>query len=43
MATSPVLYPTIVETFRGMLPLIRFLNAPLVEAQKARERLERLL
>jgi uncharacterized protein (TIGR02453 family) len=29
-ATSPKLYPTLVATFRALMPLVRFLNEPLV-------------
>lgn len=31
LATSPGFYPTLVRTFRAVMPLVRFLNEPLVE------------
>jgi uncharacterized protein (TIGR02453 family) len=37
-ATAPSFYRTVVETFRGMAPFIRFLNDPIVGARKVRER-----
>jgi uncharacterized protein (TIGR02453 family) len=30
-ATSPKFYPTLVATFRALMPLVRFLNEPLLE------------
>jgi uncharacterized protein (TIGR02453 family) len=43
MATTGEFYKAIVETFRGMMPFIRFLNAPIVSAQNARVRHDTLL
>jgi uncharacterized protein (TIGR02453 family) len=34
VATSPKLYPEIVDRFRAMVPFLRFLNAPLPKAKK---------
>jgi uncharacterized protein (TIGR02453 family) len=33
-ATSAEFYPTLVATFKGLMPLIRFLNEPLLEASQ---------
>jgi uncharacterized protein (TIGR02453 family) len=43
IATSGEFYKLVVETFRGMLPFIRFLNEPLVRARRMRDRQEALL
>jgi uncharacterized protein (TIGR02453 family) len=43
VATSPSFYTTVLETFRGMLPLVRFLNNPIIQARRNRERQEALL
>jgi uncharacterized protein (TIGR02453 family) len=37
-AISPSFYETLVETFKAMMPLIRFLNDPLIRNRKVRER-----
>jgi len=42
-ATSPQFYKLIMETFRGMLPFVRFLNEPLIRARRLKERQEALL
>ncbi len=42
-ATTPRFYKLVTETFRGMLPFVRFLNEPIVRARRARERQEALL
>jgi uncharacterized protein (TIGR02453 family) len=42
-ATSPAFHKTLVETFKAASPLIRFLNAPILERKRARERKESLL
>jgi len=42
-ATSPRFYRIVVETFQTLLPLIRFLNEPLIRAGRARERQQALL
>jgi uncharacterized protein (TIGR02453 family) len=42
-ATAPRFYKSLVETFRAMLPLIRFLNEPIVRARGVKDRQERLL
>ena len=31
LATSPSFYPTVLRTFRAILPLVRFLNEPLID------------
>ena len=38
-ASAPTFYKTLVQTFETMLPLIRFLNEPVVRMQRARSRL----
>jgi uncharacterized protein (TIGR02453 family) len=38
IATSPRFHKLIVETFRGILPLVRFLNEPIVRARRTKER-----
>jgi len=43
IVTSAQFYKTVVETFRGMLPFIRFLNEPIVAARRTRERQEALM
>jgi len=43
LAISPVFYRTVVETFRTMLPLIRFLNEPVLQARRVRERQDAVL
>src|SRR6266705_1688024 len=43
VAASPHFYETVVETFRGMLPFVRFLNDPIVRARRTRDRQEALL
>ena len=43
IATSPEFYKTVVETFRGLLPFIRFLNEPILAARRTRERQEALM
>jgi uncharacterized protein (TIGR02453 family) len=40
LATSPKLYPEILERFRAMAPLIEYLNHPLVAKKPARDLLE---
>jgi uncharacterized protein (DUF2461 family) len=30
LATSPEFYPTLLRTFRALMPLVRFLNEPLI-------------
>ena len=37
-AASPRFHKLIVETFRGILPLVRFLNEPIVRAHRTKER-----
>ena len=37
-AASPRFHKLIVETFRGILPLVRFLNEPIVRARRTKER-----
>ena len=43
IATAPGFYKTVVTTFQGMLPLIRFLNEPIVRARRVRERQDAVL
>ena len=43
VATTDGFYKLVVETFRGMLPFIRFLNDPLLRARRIRDRQEALL
>jgi uncharacterized protein (TIGR02453 family) len=43
IVTSPRFYNTVVETFRAMLPFVRFLNEPIVAARRTRERQEALM
>jgi uncharacterized protein (DUF2461 family) len=33
-ATGAAFYPTLVETFTAVMPIVRFLNEPLVESSK---------
>ena len=40
-ATSPRFYRTLVETFQAMVPLVRFLNEPIVRARRVKERQDR--
>jgi uncharacterized protein (TIGR02453 family) len=42
-ATSASFYRNVVDTFRTMLPFIRFLNEPIVRARRIRERQDALL
>ena len=42
-ATTPGFYKLVTETFRGMLPFIRFLNEPIVRARRTKERQKALL
>lgn len=37
-ATAPGFYKTLVETFQAMLPLVRFLNEPILQTKRAKER-----
>ncbi len=39
--TGARFYQTLLETFRAMLPLVRFLNEPIVQARQAKERQDR--
>jgi uncharacterized protein (TIGR02453 family) len=43
VATTSDLYDVVIETFRGMLPLVRFLNEPVVRSQRTRERQDAVL
>ena len=43
VSTTPAFYEVVVETFRGMLPFIRFLNDPIVRLRRIRERQEAFL
>ena len=42
-ATKPDFFKTLVESFRAMHPLIRFLNEPIVQRRGEKDRRERLL
>jgi len=42
-ATAPAFYKNLIETFQAMLPLIRFLNEPIMRARRAKERQDPLL
>jgi len=42
-ATMPSFYGIVLETFRAMLPLIRFLNEPIVQSRRVRERQDAFL
>lgn len=37
-ATGNQFYKLIVDTFKGMLPLVRFLNEPIIQARRSKER-----
>jgi uncharacterized protein (TIGR02453 family) len=43
VATTSGFYKLLVETFKGMLPFVRFLNDPIVRSRRTRERQEALL
>jgi uncharacterized protein (TIGR02453 family) len=43
MSTTPRFYPLVVETFRAMLPFVRFLNEPIVRSRRVKERQDALL
>jgi uncharacterized protein (TIGR02453 family) len=43
VAASSRFYKLVVETFRGMLPFVRFLNEPIVKARRIRERQQAML
>jgi uncharacterized protein (TIGR02453 family) len=43
VATTPSFYRIVVETFRAMLPFIRFLNEPIVRSRRVRERQDTFL
>ena len=42
-ATSPRFHKLMVESFRGILPLVRFLNEPIVRARRTKERQDAML
>lgn len=42
-ATGRQFYKLVVETFKGMLPLVRFLNEPIIQARRIKERQEAML
>jgi uncharacterized protein (TIGR02453 family) len=42
-AVKPSFYPLVVETFRAMVPFVRFLNDPIIQKRKVRERQDALL
>src|SRR5262245_22889658 len=43
LSTDRSFYSEVVKTFRGMLPLIRFLNEPIVRARRLRDRQDALM
>ena len=43
VATTPQFYKLILETFQAILPLVRFLNDPIVRKRRTKERQEALL
>jgi uncharacterized protein (TIGR02453 family) len=43
VAVSPRFYKLVVETFEGMVPFIRFLNEPILEARRMQERRDAFL
>jgi uncharacterized protein (TIGR02453 family) len=43
VATTPLFYKLVVETFGAMLPFVRFLNEPIVRARRVRERQDALM
>src|SRR5262249_40048345 len=43
VATTASFYAIVIETFRAMLPFIRFLNEPIMEARRLRERQDALM
>jgi len=43
LATDRSFYSEVVKTFRGMVPLIRFLNEPIVRARRLRDRQDALM
>ena len=43
VATTASFYGIVVETFRAMLPFVRFLNEPIIQARRVRERQASLL
>jgi uncharacterized protein (TIGR02453 family) len=43
VAISPQFYKLIIETFKGMVPFVRFLNEPILQARRLKERQDTLL
>ena len=43
VAVSPGFYKLVVETFKGMVPFVRFLNEPILHARRVKERQDELL
>jgi uncharacterized protein (TIGR02453 family) len=43
VATTPKFYKLVVESFRGLLPLVRYLNGPIVRSRRSRGRQEALI
>jgi uncharacterized protein (TIGR02453 family) len=43
IVTTPRFFKTVVTSFEGMMPLIRFLNEPILKLQRIRERQESLM
>jgi uncharacterized protein (TIGR02453 family) len=43
IAVRPRFYKLVVETFKGMVPFVRFLNEPILQARRLKERQDELL
>jgi len=43
LAISPRFYKVVIESFRGLTPLVRFFNKPIVQARRTRGRQEAML
>jgi uncharacterized protein (TIGR02453 family) len=43
VSVTPAFYPLVIETFRAILPLVRFINEPIVQMRSARDRQVALL
>ena len=43
IAEGPRFYKLVVETFKGMVPFVRFLNEPILQARRLKERQDELL
>ena len=43
VAVNPQFYKLVIETFKGMVPFVRFLNEPILQARRIKERQDALL